>query len=631
MAAAKRAAILKRPLFSALGKRSQLMTSTISGKSDSNRNLPERDGDGVLSSGQSSSNSGTRRPAPPPVRAVRSAASARDQVMIEYQRTALEMASKFLESQQRVMLAYLGQSFSAPSETGSIGLPFQVPAPSDSRDVPDLAARQLFQSLPAARDTQNESVAYQSVDEPYEAEVLELQPTANAESEASALPALTPGSAAETSGASSVIDSDYLISSLIEIVSERTGYPPEMLDPTLDLEADLGIDSIKRVEILNTFRKLLPESVQHSLEDGIEKLAGVKTLQGIIDWIRTDLSDTISGDGPQLAGVALDSSMVAALRAADIDMPANLQSEVSALPHPSGVRLHSAQTKPGPNGQVQFWLPMGTESDYFLKDHTFDGVPVMPMAMALELMCEAARSQYPELVVANVTDMEIPAGIVFDTTKDIVVALEPAQSRGASTVVRVSVCTQTTFLRPHFKATLELCTRPDTHTWPATLPKKWDPAVSFANAIDAPSASSIYEEIMFHGPLFQGVTGVRAMGSNGICGDLRATDTERLIASPGQTDWELHPVLLDSAMQLAGVWGRKFLDVMLLPAGFAVLRKLRPMLEKQYTAVVSIPEHTSGIEIRCDLAVYAADGEPVLLLEGLKGIGTKSLNRLSKK
>ncbi|GIT73350.1 MAG: hypothetical protein Ct9H300mP28_31640 [Pseudomonadota bacterium] len=36
------------------------------------------------------------------------------------------------------------------------------------------------------------------------------------------------------------------------IVSEKTGYPQQMLEPEMDMESDLGIDSIKRVEILGT-------------------------------------------------------------------------------------------------------------------------------------------------------------------------------------------------------------------------------------------------------------------------------------------------------------------------------------------------------------------------------------------
>ncbi len=33
---------------------------------------------------------------------------------------------------------------------------------------------------------------------------------------------------------------------MLEVVAEETGYPTEMLDLEMDMEADLGIDSIKR-------------------------------------------------------------------------------------------------------------------------------------------------------------------------------------------------------------------------------------------------------------------------------------------------------------------------------------------------------------------------------------------------
>ena len=40
---------------------------------------------------------------------------------------------------------------------------------------------------------------------------------------------------------------------LLQLVSERTGYPEEMLGLDQDMEAELGIDSIKRVEISASF------------------------------------------------------------------------------------------------------------------------------------------------------------------------------------------------------------------------------------------------------------------------------------------------------------------------------------------------------------------------------------------
>ena len=47
---------------------------------------------------------------------------------------------------------------------------------------------------------------------------------------------------------------------LIQVVSEKTGYPTEMLELDMALDADLGIDSIKRVEILAAIQEKLPEA-----------------------------------------------------------------------------------------------------------------------------------------------------------------------------------------------------------------------------------------------------------------------------------------------------------------------------------------------------------------------------------
>ncbi|MBI5062987.1 MAG: SDR family NAD(P)-dependent oxidoreductase, partial [Desulfatitalea sp.] len=46
---------------------------------------------------------------------------------------------------------------------------------------------------------------------------------------------------------------------LVRIVGRLTGYPEEMLGMELDIEADLGIDSIKRVEILSALEEEMPQ------------------------------------------------------------------------------------------------------------------------------------------------------------------------------------------------------------------------------------------------------------------------------------------------------------------------------------------------------------------------------------
>src|SRR3546814_8641310 len=74
---------------------------------------------------------------------------------------------------------------------------------------------------------------------------------------------------------------DYA-SLLIGIVAERTGYPHEMLGLDADLEADLGIDSIKRVEILGAFQKALPADAGTQMQAGMEHFTKAKSLSAIL-------------------------------------------------------------------------------------------------------------------------------------------------------------------------------------------------------------------------------------------------------------------------------------------------------------------------------------------------------------
>ncbi len=83
---------------------------------------------------------------------------------------------------------------------------------------------------------------------------------------------------------------EELTAHVLSVVSERTGYPVEMLDVDLDVEADLGIDSIKRVEILGTVLKAHFADRQEIGQEAMEELTAHKTLRGIIDWITNNLS-----------------------------------------------------------------------------------------------------------------------------------------------------------------------------------------------------------------------------------------------------------------------------------------------------------------------------------------------------
>ena len=103
-------------------------------------------------------------------------------------------------------------------------------------------------------------------------------------------PAPAPAPAATAIQSAAAVDTTQIQSRLLDIVSDRTGYPPDMLDLDLDLEADLGIDSIKRVEILGVVQQDFPELGEAQDELAQEELGRQKTLRGIIDWISTNLN-----------------------------------------------------------------------------------------------------------------------------------------------------------------------------------------------------------------------------------------------------------------------------------------------------------------------------------------------------
>ena len=94
-------------------------------------------------------------------------------------------------------------------------------------------------------------------------------------------------------------DRDQLTQILLGLVSDRTGYPSEMLGLDRDMEAELGIDSIKRVEILGALQKNLTEPYSTSVKEQMESLTRVKSLNGIVDKLLSNNPTAVSSKEPQ--------------------------------------------------------------------------------------------------------------------------------------------------------------------------------------------------------------------------------------------------------------------------------------------------------------------------------------------
>lgn len=88
---------------------------------------------------------------------------------------------------------------------------------------------------------------------------------------------------------------------LMDVVSEKTGYPKDMLGMDLDLEADLSIDSIKRMEIIGELRVQLSnfQFKNKSQDEMVEQLASIKTLNGLIGWFDENMLKEPADESPR--------------------------------------------------------------------------------------------------------------------------------------------------------------------------------------------------------------------------------------------------------------------------------------------------------------------------------------------
>jgi acyl transferase domain-containing protein len=77
---------------------------------------------------------------------------------------------------------------------------------------------------------------------------------------------------------------------LRQVVAEKTGYPVEMLELEMQLDDDLGIDSIKRVEIFSALQERFPEAPAVKPEH----LGSLRTLRQIADFLNRVTTDQAS-------------------------------------------------------------------------------------------------------------------------------------------------------------------------------------------------------------------------------------------------------------------------------------------------------------------------------------------------
>ena len=110
----------------------------------------------------------------------------------------------------------------------------------------------------------------------------------------------------ETAGAPVGPASGEVADAVVSIVAELTGYPSDLLDLDLDLEADLGVDTVKQAEVFAAVRERFGVERDDALS-----LRDFPTLTHVIGWVQEKTGQSATGEAAAEAPAAPVESVAA--------------------------------------------------------------------------------------------------------------------------------------------------------------------------------------------------------------------------------------------------------------------------------------------------------------------------------
>lgn len=257
----------------------------------------------------------------------------------------------------------------------------------------------------------------------------------------------------------------------------------------------------------------------------------------------------------------------------------------------------------------------------YLQEHCIDGVPVLPAAVALEMVAEAATLMWPGWLVAEVAEFRLLKGVqLTDASQALAVVINPptyASSEGfdASITIRSGSGKQQ---RIHYRAAVKMAQQ---------LPEAPQHKVGEYRERELPVVKA-YQEWLFHGPRFQVIRAINGLSSRGAAALMCPSTPQQWLAGAHVAQrWIIDPAVLDAAPQMALLWARTFHDGSALPAQFGrVIRYVEQLPERFHMDFQCLPGEAH--QVRANVYFSDDQGRLLLLIEELECIVDARLNRL---
>jgi hypothetical protein len=253
-------------------------------------------------------------------------------------------------------------------------------------------------------------------------------------------------------------------------------------------------------------------------------------------------------------------------------------------------------------------LEVTAQSHPYLDGHRIRGVPVVPLALAIDWMARAAARCRPDLSLLACRDVRVDKGIRlerFDSGSHELVASAREVSNGAAS--RLSLELRGALGQLHYSATAEMGAAARTQR-----PRPVDDV----RPRGAPwSAHEVYDgERLFHGPPFHVIRSIEG---------LDAESGVAVLAGLGELGWpdeawQLDAAALDGSLQLALLHARLVLGAATLPTGVGTLLRHAGGPARGPVRCTLRVRSRSPLQVTSDAVLSDAAGTPLLELHGVQ-------------
>jgi acyl transferase domain-containing protein/NAD(P)H-dependent flavin oxidoreductase YrpB (nitropropane dioxygenase family)/NAD(P)-dependent dehydrogenase (short-subunit alcohol dehydrogenase family) len=294
-----------------------------------------------------------------------------------------------------------------------------------------------------------------------------------------------------------------------------------------------------------------------------------------------------------------------------------------AVPSPWPL-LDSVALRRSAGGAVERSYELDPELHRYLEDHKLDGKPVLPAAVALELMTELVQLGWPQWLVVGVRNLRVLKGVVLNgRAKTLrITAFPRAGSSPAGTEVEVTITDPKPPGVSHYRAIVELAAELPEAVGVTLPPEPSEPARPDVTAAEA------YRRYLFHGPRFQCITEIEWADNTGIAGILIPSTPAACMDGEPRGSWLIDPIVVDGSAQLAIVLSRLLWNMTPLPAGIGSYRRFRPLSGDPIRCRLQVLPESSAELLLADVYFTEPGGQLLGLMQRLELILSPELNRL---